>query len=228
LVFASLQTAHADPTGSAFKSDDYMGATHDRPQWSVGVYQGVQKRDLSSGFGSGIFEMRRMQVRAGYNVMPWLTLFAGVGQAEMLPSGAPSHLDSDSEYHYGFHVRLIEHEFEDVKMRENYLRIDLSYTVRESDGDDFSWEEDIAAATFSFINEIERDQIYVPHSIGLYVGPLWSTVDATVGSRLAFSEVDDLGLVGGLDIYFNPHFSFQWELQMFEENSTQIGLRFRF
>ena len=227
VVFASLQTAYADPTGSAFNSRDYLADSHNRPQWSVGLYHGVQKRDMTSGIGSGVFEMRRQFVRVGYNVQPWLSIFGGAGQAEMKPSGSPSHLDSDSEYHYGVHVRLVDHEFEDVKMVENYVRIDLTYMVSDSDNDDFSWEEDSASLMFSFVNELGRDQIYTPHSIGLFAGPYWSDIDASVGS-FAFSEQDDLGLVAGLNIYFNPHFSFQWELQMFEENSSQLGLRFRF
>ena len=85
------------------------------------------------------------------------------------------------------------------------------------------WDEISTSLTLELVNNTIGNKFYTPESISLYAGPIFSTFISD-----DFSEDNDFGVVGGLEIFIVDTVIFDVEIQHFGQTSFSAGINFRF
>lgn len=229
-LFSSHATLHAVPVGSSNESRDYLIAARELSNWSIGTMLNMRERDVTA-FGSGPVAMNTQGVLGfiGYDIARWITLYAigGSGQRRIAGESAPG----GAEYGAGLHFNLFDHDIMDATLFEDRLRVNASChatytecTFRGVQG--IEALDTYAALTASVVNDLDGHKFYVPRSIAIYAGPVYSSIqnfDRTVRTLTPF------GATLGLEFYWSQHFA--WHVGANTYNgvvSPDSGLNVRF
>ncbi len=220
--------ASAMPIGSGNDGYDYLFKGNKLDWLSAGIYildtdRGIQ---FDGTTVSSKLKTRQRLVYIGINAGRWFSVYGLGGEAEARIGAAP-YSDPESVYGGGVRINLLDHEVTEPTLMEDRWRVNLGaqYTMNETSMGTvtWDWEELSVALTFGIVNDTLGNKYYTPESIVLYIGPIYSALDSD-----RFSEKDDIGMVGGMEIFFTDSISLDVEVQRFEDTSLGAGLNIHF
>lgn len=204
---------------------------------SVGVDVEVIQRDIQPDPG-GVTELEARQVSGflGLDVLPWLAIFGTVGRVEAKIGQAPDFAHSDTKWSGGLSANLW-HWDEAAKNPGWGLTLKLvgeysEYQAGEGT-DTIEWNEVSVALPLSYdiyFSNYPADWTEIA-TLMLYAGPAYSSIDGTRtmgGATYDFEQVEDVGLVGGADLFLSDSFSIRGQVQSFDGWIYSLSLRYHF
>jgi hypothetical protein len=221
-IFTGQTTAKAEPI--------YEGGPQ---RFGFGAYYFDQRRDMSGGSipGDQEWKVQHLMGYVGYDVLPWLTVEAGVGQSK-LDIEEEGGGEEDVEWMAGAQVRLLDHMALDPVVGEDAYWVGLdgqihyAGTTFERDfGGDIDWHELFGAITVSFTARPEVSGFV--NRVGLYFGPAFSMISADQDGEDA-DEDQSFGLIGGLTVNPSDNVSLKIEVQGFGNASLGAAVGFHF
>lgn len=220
---ASLMAA-----GRSYHGIDYMMRDPGLENITVGAYLGRVERELDvkgSPF-STVISSRRLYAYAGYDVLRWLNVYGMAGANEAQLQGG-SYADSEMLLGIGVTANLLNHFIREPIPLEDTFQIHANFELVNTSSDfgllDVTWQEISANVTFALVNHIVGNKEFVPEAISLYAGPSFSYINSS-----DVEAANELGLTGGLEIYFQESFGFDINFEIYEESSLMAGFNFRF
>lgn len=205
----------------------YAGGPH---IFSVGAYGQYQERSVQDDNDlTQKLSIRHLMTYLGCDVLPWLTLQAGIGQSDL--SGLGDDRDEDIEWMGGAQLRLMDYMLIEPPIGEDTywfgLDSNLRYTGSESDGfqGDVKWGEFFGSVTLSLTTRPERYGFV--DRISIFFGPAVSFIRGTVDDE-DISEDQSIGFVGGLQIVPSDNLTFRVEAEQFDDTSFGGSVAFHF
>ena len=208
----------------------YDGGPH---MFSLGVSILQQKREVDlGGFGAGKVDWKTSDSLGyvGFDVFPWWTLLAGVGESKLHFMGAS--YGGDAEWMAGTQVRLLDYFILDPIIGEEpyWLSVQAGLQfLKSSTSTDFSgdvdWHEWNGSLTFHLTSRPERYGFL--HQIGIYVGPAFSTINGKQSGQ-DFNDSKSFGFIGGLTLNPSDNVAINLEVQDFEDTSFGASIGFHF
>ncbi|MEI8139532.1 MAG: hypothetical protein WCI03_06665 [bacterium] len=199
---------------------------------SVGASVQQQKRGLeySSGMAGSELEVNHMAAILGLDVTQWLTVYGGVGGADVTLGNqnlGSDNSDYNAEWQVGGQVRMMDfmvlEPWNDID--QYWVGLDLnSYfrnTTVDSRGASDNLSEIFTSLTMSFYSKPEKPGAW--DRIGFYIGPAFSSLD--FGDQ---SESQLFGLIGGLQINPSANIGIKLELQEFDKLGMGASVAFHF
>jgi hypothetical protein len=199
---------------------------------SVGASVQQQKRELeySNGSAGSDLEVNHMAATLGFDATKWLTLYAGLGGADVTLGN--NNLDSNNsnynaEWLAGGQVRMMDfmvlEPWNDID--QYWVGLDLNSFFRNTTVDSNDSSENLseifASLTMSFYSKPEKPGSW--DRIGFYIGPAFSAID--FGNQ---SESQLFGLIGGLQLNPSANIGIKLELQEFEDLGMGASVTFHF
>lgn len=227
LLLATVTTAPsgAVPVSSGQLGRNYLVSAADLTRWSGGILGSVRKRDVEVERFDYTLKSTRYLIYVGYDFMSWATAY-GIGGRSVSKMGSGAYENASAEIGGGVRFNILEHEILSPTLVEDMIRINcgVQYTMSGTDwrGTDLDWGELYGWLTLSLINELDGNKLFVPWSIALYGGPIYSDF---------FSDVDaneTLGFTAGLEVLYTDRVSLHAGVEHFDEQSFAGGVQIRF
>ncbi|MCX6995952.1 MAG: hypothetical protein NTV49_02440 [Kiritimatiellaeota bacterium] len=233
LVIGSAGLASAATLGGLGMRDSLV-ETEVLARLSAGVDYAQMNRTMSLDRG-GMQELRARVVsgQLGFDVLPWLTVFATAGRSE-------AKFNTESGYHSGqfkwsaglkanwWHYDIADPDF--LAGRLSFQSTAEFAQYRSGQGrEELKWNEGYADLTLNFevFSTKMTDTAQYPYSLVLYGGPAVSRIDGSAAGA-NFSEDRLLGVVGGVDLYISHNLSFGGQILHFDEYTLSASLRYHF
>lgn len=201
---------------------------------SVSIVSLYQKRDVKYGDSSFATEwrIRHLYSAVGYDVLPWLTVEAGIGQSDLSSNGDTR--DSDLEWMGGAEFRLMDYMLIEPPVGDDtyWFGIDghVQYTGSQSEGlqGDLDWAEWFGSLTASLTTRPERYGFM--DRISLFFGPAYSVIRGKQSGGFGGDIEEDqaIGYVGGLVFVPSDNFTIKLGAQQFDAMSFGGSVGFHF
>ena len=219
-VLSAVVACHAGPLGNSNVGGEYMVGTQNLWPWSFSVLYESQKRDVTP---LGRLQSQQYIGCVGFDPLRWLTVYAGAGSGTTKFSGL-SNPEDNPTYLLGAHFNLLDHQVASPTMFEERIRInaDLQYSVTRADSG-IDWSEFYGSLTVSIVNDVEGNKIFLPNSIALFVGPVFSDLESDV-----FDEESTTGYTLGIEVFLSEKVSLGYALEELDGSSYTVGLNVRF
>jgi hypothetical protein len=207
---------------------EYMVRGRDLSKLSIGLYAIQSERDISWD-DSGITETLksdRVLGYLGYDILNTVTIYA-LGGASESKFGNNTESDAEGEYGVGLRANLLSHFIREPTPMEDVVRVNLGAQYLHSSADTGStsvdWNEISVALTLALVNHTDGNKFFTPESYSIYVGPIYSKLDGD-----DFEADDDVGVIGGTEVFLTDTIILDIEVQHFENTSVAVGINFRF
>ncbi len=174
----------------------------------------------------------------GYDVLPWLTGFVTAGGDKMKFESDPiGYSDPKMRWSVGGNANLwhLDNSPKYPEWRLSFKSI-VELTEYEADHGDLEtlrWSDFSVTLPFGYEILFDRNlsgwsEIY---SIQFYGGPIYSVISGNwerPGKDQNFSADKNLGLVGGVDLYFQPNISIGARAEYFDSAYVGADIRYHF
>ncbi|MCE9612667.1 MAG: hypothetical protein K8T26_00230 [Lentisphaerae bacterium] len=244
VCIAGIATAAIATLLQAAPAPDHMGdrsliESGPLPRLSLGANIELLERDIDvDNRDPGTLKGSAYSGYLGVDATRWLTVHgtAGAMFLDSLETAAvEDDFDSGLRWSVGlnaslWHVDLEEPEFARGRLSIGATAEYLESTSSGTDGD-VTWSEVSVTLPLGF--EIPNDPMlyWGVYSLFLYAGPVFSQLDGNIdrpGRRVDFSESQDVGVLGGADIYMARNLSLGGQIQYFDAMSANISARYHF
>jgi opacity protein-like surface antigen len=221
-TLATVYAAHAAPVADSSSQLDYLFKAKDLSKIAIGAYvMGIQRKvDTPAASGTKMDAVRSMGYLS-YHVLPWLSVYGAMGAGEYELNDVGTSSGTDGQWGFGVRANLLDHFIKDPTLLEHRieLRSGANYTAVDTKlgGRSEDWGEFSASLTLHLVNEIVGNKELMPTSIGLYVGPVYSTY---LGGDV--EEDTSVGVSGGMEIVISENISLGLGVEYFD-NATAIG-----
>ncbi len=178
-----------------------------------GIQGFLGDRNVKDDFGiTSEMDVRRINAYLGYDVGRWLSLYVIGGVMSVKDNDIG--LDNDTAFLFGagLWAALIDDAQLDFLSTISRYRLNFGMEVSHSDPNDLAWTQFDASLTFGIYNDSFLSDAKFPTAIGIFAGPIFSTVDLdgykqvkdnewgfTVGGELRFAN--GVYIAGGADIF---------------------------
>ena len=186
--------------------------------------------EVLGGTTPALLEEDRTIGYVGYNPSPWLAIYAMAGW-DRSDLGSVLSLSSESKLIYGASVNLdlFSHEIQDPVLIEDKIRVNASLGFLKTDVETLGTEENLteieASLTISIVNDVEGSKLYLPETIALFFGPIYSEF---IGDDIEDSGDDQVGFTVGLEAFNVKRVSLSTRIEFFENTGYAVGLHTRF
>ncbi len=230
LVLGGLNAA-AVPRGGSNLDRDFVVGRSDNPGWSCGMTFSTRERLVKIEGIQGALDATLISAHIGYAVTPWVTLYANAGMMDSKFDWSPASADSDQRFLYGatLHADLFSHEIQDPMLMENKIRVNATVSYQASE---LAWRQEYydfrelqVALTASIVNDIVGNKLFLPESIALFGGPVYS---ASLSDDIKDSPDEDVGLTAGLEVFHTKRVSYYFRVEEFARTGYAGGLNVRF
>ena len=99
------------------------------------------------------------------------------------------------------------------------------------EGAEADWNNIVVGLPFSYHIFTPNDVSSSLSSTAFFVGPVFSRLDGDYtegGIQTSFSESENVGLMGGLDVFLSPNFVLGGQVQLYDEYSYSFNARYHF
>ncbi|MFH1476546.1 MAG: hypothetical protein ABIH24_03515 [Verrucomicrobiota bacterium] len=195
-----------------------------------GVFEAL-KRDLQYDDGGKTkLEARNYYGYAGYDFLQWLTVFGTLGGCQAKTTEYDTFGSAKIKWSAGLSLKIWHFDLDDPSWLAGRcsLRAMGEYSQYQS-GDTgttkLKWQDIYASVTFNyevFVRQMDDIDAY-PYSLLLYVGPAFSKVDGkreTAMRSYDFSEVHNIGIAAGAEVFASHNLSIGGQLQYFFDQPT--------
>ena len=208
--------------------------------WQVGlayerVSRTVARRGVEWDLSADIAE-----AMIGVSPWPWMLIYAQAGASQWRLEGAMREdADPGAGGVLGAQLNLWQ-LYEGVQATSWRVTLHLAgqYAYRTTDDDgegEVEWSEARVVLPLSYHLTFARSfrNYFMAEFQGfhVYVGPAVSQVDGTwtrQGQELDFEETENVGVVGGVDLWLLENLAFGVRVDWFQETSAQLSVRYRF
>ena len=219
-------SAKGAPIAGNPNSGAYLMPAPDLSRWSGGVYVHARVRNVNVGGVHLPLYSKRTAGYLGFDVLSWLTVYGTlVDGSHKVGYGTTS---GNNEYGGGVLLSLLNDEIFAPTVLEDVLR--LNATIQYTEGDIFLFNKSVpfhevyGALTLHIINEIDGNKLYWPDAIGLFIGPVYSTVKAD-----NLREEQSAGFNLGLEFFFTDRITMNFGTEQIDaQNKYLYGLHIRF
>lgn len=228
LLAGDFTAVFAVPLGSSNMGREYLVGAGSPYKWSFGAYVETRERDVAIDRLSSLMSMKSSKIMGyvGYDFLSWFTTYFTAGQ-HRARIGSSGYADGELECGMGMHFNLLDQEILDPTLFEDKIRInaDWQYTTSKTEyGSEVKkWRELFLALTISIVNDIEGNKLYLPNSVAVFWGPLYSDIQG--GS---INEKDKIGFTAGLEVFFTEKISLNLAIESFDEVTHIGGINVRF
>ena len=228
LAGGSFCNARAAARSSSNRGRDYVVGNTPMERWSCGIYAEEWTRDVMlRRYFPEALEYSKIMAYAGYDLLPWLMTYAAVGNG-----GASIGQDSSDDkvvYGLGLQINLMDHEVPYPGLMEDRLRINAAaeYLWAGTDwlGEEIKWGEFSSSLTVSIVNDLSGNVLFIPDTIAVYCGPIYSSVS---GDEISGDGRAGFGIAGGLEIFYSKRVSMHVQYNKLDHAGYSTGLNVRF
>lgn len=233
LVTGSLTMLIAAPIPTSNIGKEYAMSVPNLWNWSVGMHQRETTRTLEPPtFGD--YAAQQTMGYVGYDVLNWVTFYLSGGLQKCRVGTSDSWGDSQTIMGAGLHFNLINKDVADPTLMEDYLRLTagMEYTTSTTEiyNEDIDVDEFSASLIASLVNDLDGTKTYLPNSISLFAGFLYS--DLMFGDVSGFSDEltakDAVGYTAGMEVFFTESVSFLGAMENFGDGGYTVGINVRF
>lgn len=231
---ASLSLAASFPTSI---SRDALNVGLPSERLTVGLsYQEIERGvDLDRGAQDVRLTANSASLYIGYDIHPWLTVFGTVGGVELDDAMEGVETDAGLKISAGVSAYLWQVDIlEPIFMAGRFSfkpTAELSQYNTDSNVGDGSWIDAVVSLLFGYerFDQFPVSQKGIDTSLAIFVGPALSYMSGTVDTLegdVDFDASEDLGFVGGADVYLSPQVSLGVAFSVFDETTISGSLRF--
>ena len=233
LVIGSAGLASAATLGGLGVRDTLTEATG-LARLSVGVDYAQLKRTMSMDEGlAPELRARIISAQLGFDVFPWLTVFATAGRSEAKFNMESAYHSGQFKWSAGLKANWWQYDLADPEFMAGRLSFQSTaefaqYRSGERD-EELKWNEGYVDLTlnYEFFSTKMSDTAQYPYSLVLYVGPALSRIDGSAAGA-DFSEDRLVGVVGGVDLYLSHNLALGGQVLHFDGNTLSASLRYHF
>ncbi len=209
------------------------------PRVSVGVDLELLERDLELGDGTlGRLRSNALGLYLGVDVDHWLTVYgtwAVLEIEEVEVPGGDADYEDDTRWSLGANANLWEIDISSPRQMNGRVsiraNIELAMYDATSKGINIDWEEFAFAVPIAY--ELYNDHKHLDgvHSLMLFAGPIYSTVEGDVGGAVPevnFDESENWGLLAGAELFLAENVSLLGQIHYFEQVSGNFSARYHF
>ena len=178
-----------------------------------GVQGFMGDRNVKDDFGfESEMKVQRINAYLGYDPLRWLSIYVLGGVQSVKNNDIRMENDTTFLYGAGLWAALIDDAQLDFLSTISRYRLNFGMEVSHSDPNDLSWTQFDASLTFGIYNDSFLSDAKFPTAIGIFAGPIYSTVDLdgfeqvkdnewgfTVGGEFRFAN--GVYVSGGYDIF---------------------------
>ena len=178
-----------------------------------GVQGFMGDRNVKDDFGfQSEMKVQRINAYLGYDIGRWLSIYVLGGVQSVKNNDIRMENDTTFLYGAGLWAALIDDAQLDFLSTISRYRLNFGMEVSHSDPNDLSWTQFDASLTFGIYNDSFLSDAKFPTAIGIFAGPIYSTVDLdgfeqvkdnewgfTVGGEFRFAN--GVYVSGGYDIF---------------------------
>lgn len=216
----------AVPIGNSNEGREYLVAAQDVSKWSCGVYSRTQKRDVTSNRQQFSMELREVMAHVGYDFKRWFTTYAVAGQSQA-EIGGGGYADAETELGVGMHFNILDLEILDPTLFEDKIRVNAGwqYSMSETEwaGRQTNLRELSASLMLSIVNDIEGNKLFLPNSIAIFAGPIYSDIQSS-----SINEKNKLGFAAGMEVFLSEKISLKCAIERFDATAYSTGINVRF
>jgi hypothetical protein len=229
LLSGIVSHVFAAPMGGSNRGLEHGVGSMNPKKWSVGVYTVDRERDVDSPYFANV-KSRKTMAYLGYDwslygYTRWITTYACFGNSKTRIGR--HYAETDPEYGVGLNFNLLDQEINDPTLFENRLRLrgGCQFTRTGTDEPETGdWDEIFLHATLGLVNDIEGNKLYLPNSIAVYGGPIFSWL----GNSSSFSNEGMFGYTLGLEVYYTESISLDVGLEVMDYSDLTAGVHIRF
>lgn len=226
LLVGNFTCLFAVPIGNSNEGREYLMAAQDVGQWSCGLYSMTQKRDVTSNGLQYHMKSRKVIAYVGYDFKCWFTTYAIAGQSGA-QIGGTGYADAETELGVGMHFNILDLEVLDPTLFEDKVRVNggWQYSVTETEwaGRQTNLRELSASLMLSIVNDIEGNKLFLPNSIALFAGPIYSDIHSS-----SLDEKNKFGFAAGIEVFLSEKISLKWAIERFDAAGYSAGINVRF
>ncbi len=231
---ASLSLAASFPTSI---SRDALNVGQPSERLTVGLsYQEIERGvDLDGGAEDLLLKANSASLYIGYDILPWLTVFGTVGGVELDDATEGVETDAGLKISAGvsaylWQVNILEPIFMAGRFSFKPTAEVTQYNTDSNVGDG-SWIDAVVSLLLGYerFDQFPASTQGIDTSLAVYIGPALSYMSGTIDSLEGDADFDaseDLGIVGGADIYLSPQVSLGVAFSVFDETTISGSLRF--
>jgi hypothetical protein len=226
LIATLPRNVSAFPVGHPNSTRNYIIGLQSLHYWSAGIYGEGYDRGITVNGVDRMLTRTRVMGYVGLDVLPWVTLYGTAGSSTLKFGSAEEANDAEFEYGGGLNINVLDHEVLDPALFEDRLRINANVSLvrgrtawdRPVGVQEFEWDEVSASVIFSIVNDCEGEKKFVPNSVTIFGGPIYSDY---MGSEI--EVVDQVGFMAGLEIFYSLSFSFNVGIMSYGGESGYTG-----
>ena len=228
LAAAALPPASAIPVGTSNLPREYVVGNNLPRIFSCGVYAADIQRDADIGSTTVPMEYSKGMAYVGVDVVRFATLYGAIGVNNTKVSQWMEDTDETAlDYEGGLTLRFLDQEIMDPTLMENRLRIcagvSYSQTTFSLGGQSKDWGELQASVIVSIVNDLTGDRLFLPDSIAIYAGPLYSDIISN-----EIDESTQFGFAVGIQVFLDEHTSLDFGIRQFDSTGYAGGVHVRF
>lgn len=229
-LMAGGLTVFAAPRGGSNLDREFVLGSSDKDNWSCGVTFSTRERQVEILEVETPLDSTMLAAYIGYAITPWATLYGIAGEfSSEFDSVFASSKDNSFLYGASLQLDLFSHEIQDPMLMENKIRVNatLGYVASqvEAFGDEQDFQEFQASLTASIVNDVVGSKLFLPESIAVFAGPVYSS---TLSDDVDDSPDDNVGMTVGLEIFHTKRVSYYASMEDFDNVGYSAGLNVRF
>ncbi|MCE9614973.1 MAG: hypothetical protein K8T26_11890 [Lentisphaerae bacterium] len=230
LCLITASTAQAEPRGSSNLGREYLVGSSDNSGWVCGMFYHARERRVEVSDVPGTLDDKKTAVYVGHTLLPWMSLYGIAGITDSsFTTVLPSKSDEAFLYGASMNLDLFTHEIQDPVLMENQIRVNgnLTYYGSQTEvfGEQQALQDVLASLTASVVNDLNGVSLYMPESIALFGGPIYS---ASLSNDVDDGRDDQFGLTGGIEVYQTKRVSYYFRIEEFAKVGYAGGLNVRF
>lgn len=218
-------------TLSASDSRDTLITQQSLDNLSIGGVFESLKRDVQyDNGGKTKLEAYNYYGYAGYDFLQWLTIFGTLGGCQAKTTEFDTLGNAKVKWSAGLNLKIWHFDIYDPTWMAGRCSIRAmgeysQYQSGDTDPTRLTWQDLYASVTLNYEVFVARmdDIDSYPYSLLLYVGPAFSKVDGkreTSTQSSDFSEVHNIGIAAGVDLFASHNLSIGGQLQYFFDEPT--------
>ncbi len=240
VVMVLCGSVHAElPRESIFYNTDLENL-------SIGLGFDREERLLRQVGGStmGVFKADSGYAIVGYDLNPWLSVEAALGQSEAKSdsSGSDDQSDEKEMWMLGMQFNIWQGDIFEPAYLTSRCRVQSSISLWKRGaveyGNDINWDEfraDLVFSIESFVRGLGEDKSETPYSLTVLAGVVHSsfTFDGVLAGTAAgvdstFDEDESMGLLAGVRLKLHHNLWLEYEARVYEETSHTANLMYHF
>lgn len=218
-------------TLSASDSRDTLFTQQSLGNLSIGgVFEALKRNMQYDNGGTTKLEAYNYYGYVGYDFLQWLTLFGTLGGCQAKSTEYDTLGNAKAKWSAGLNLKIWHFDIYDPTWMAGRCSIRAmgeysQYQSGNTDTTKLTWQDLYASVTLNyevFVTRMDDTDSY-PYSLLLYVGPAFSKVNGkreTATQSYDFSEVHNVGIAAGADLFASHNLSIGGQLQYFFDEPT--------